>query len=63
MKITSSVFSTLRENLFALNQLFKCSYHGWFAYLDFLQTYLHEKDLYHKQNNTFCSIKLPYGDH
>ena len=38
LKITSSVFSTLREILFALNQLFKCFISWLTSYLDFLHT-------------------------
>ena len=36
LTITSSVFSTLREILFALNQIYSSvSYHGRLAYLGF----------------------------
>ena len=31
-------------------------------HLDFLQTHLHEKDLYQKQRGALCSIELPYGN-
>ena len=56
LKFTSSVFPTLIEILFV-------SYHGWLAYLVFLQTYLYERDLYHKQSDALCSNELPYRDH
>ena len=32
-------------------------------YLDFLQTHLHEKDLYQKRCGALCSIELPYGNY
>ena len=55
LKIASSV------NLCSTN--YSSVSYGWFAYLDFLQTYLYEKDLYHQQSDALCRIELPCGDH
>ena len=62
LKITSSVFSTLREILFALKQLFKC-FISWLICLFRFFTDLYEKDFYHQQSDLLCSIELSYGDH
>ena len=63
LKSNSSVFYLLGEILFGLNQLFKFFISHWLAYLDFLHTYLYEKDLYHQQSEALCSIELPCGNH
>ena len=61
-KITSSFLSTLIKILFALKKLLKC-FISPLGRLDFLLTYLHEKDLYLQESDTLCSNELPYGDH
>ena len=63
LKLTSSVFSKLREISFALNQCFNVSCHGSLAYLGFSQTFLYGKYLYHQESDALNSIELPYRDH